>query len=389
MALAASRQGILAGYWTGVPCFEPRSRFAAARIWRRYVRYGTVPLREDLVALNPVVPLSTRLATAFLPSPLAKRVEQASYVWFDRWVAGRLRAAAAKVFVGYESSSLESFRMAKSLGMTTVLDAASIHHAAQDALHGFVESHATHANMVGRKDAEIQLADMIITASDVARETYLAGGVAPRKVEAISLGADLELFGRCDSRTEAAPFRFIFVGALSLRKGVDLLIDAFSAVSSEVADAELVLVGGPSDASGIVARAGYTRIRALGPLSQAELAVAYCQADCLVLPSRNDSFGMVVPEALAAGLPALVTEMVGAKSAIQEDVNGWVIPVEDARALRERMLWCANNRATVRSMRETARHSARALSWESYHERIGTFLRGVIQHHDSLAGGRD
>jgi glycosyltransferase involved in cell wall biosynthesis len=116
----------------------------------------------------------------------------------------------------------------------------------------------------------------------------------------------------------------------------------------------------------------------LGSLTQEALVDEYRAADCLVLPSRHDSFGMVVAEALACGVPAVVSSGVGAKSLIEEGVSGWIVPAGDVRALEERIEWCVDNIDTVRSMSTHARRAAETASWSEYRKRVsmvfGDFL---------------
>ena len=374
-AVAAHKAGLLGGYWTGIPCVAAHARRLPGRLARPFVHYAEVPLPERLVEWNPFAAATTKVCHWLLGPRLAKPIELASYRRFDRWVARRLPVAGARVFVGYESSTFESFRAAKALGMTTVLDAASLHHATQDVLHGFPESPRTHARMTREKDHEIALADIVVTLSEIARDSYLAAGVPAGKIRMIALGADLDVFAsRGPQYRREAPFRFLFVGSQILRKGVDLLIEAFRRVRATGAQAELVFVGGEGDASALVRRSLGEGITSLGRLPQDRVAEEYRSADCFVLPSRNDSFGMVVAEALASGLPVLVSEKVGAKSVVRQDMNGWVVPANDAAALAERMTWCVRNRDRLRAMSDAARASSAGLTWESYHHRMGALF---------------
>src|SRR5262249_19340883 len=61
------------------------------------------------------------------------------------------------------------------------------------------------------------------------------------------------------------------------------------------------------------------------------------------LPSRVDGFGMAVPEAMACGVPAIVSDMVGAKEVIEEGHNGFIVPSGNSDALVDRMRWCICN----------------------------------------------
>jgi glycosyltransferase involved in cell wall biosynthesis len=87
---------------------------------------------------------------------------------------------------------------------------------------------------------------------------------------------------------------------------------------------------------------------------------------------------MAVAEALACGLPVLVSSMVGAKDLVRSGETGWIVPVSDGAALAERMLWCARHPAAVRALRPACRRAAEGATWESYHRRLADLLLTIV-----------
>src|SRR4029079_5485547 len=113
----------------------------------------------------------------------------------------------------------------------------------------------------------------------------------------------------------------------------------------------LLVIGPPGDSSPLLGPPAPPGVTVLGSLSQAELAARLRAADCLVLPSRNESFGMVVPEALAAGLPVVASDRVGADALVERGRKGWVVPAGDARALAARLLRAAQSPEELHRLR--------------------------------------
>src|SRR5262249_13534842 len=150
-------------------------------------------------------------------------------------------------------------------------------------------------------------------------------------------------------------------------------------------DARLRLVGPGGDAEHLLAGAS-SRVSAAGPLDQQGLADELRRGDCLVLPSRNDSYGMVVTEALACGVPALVSEMAGGQDLVRDGATGWVIPADDREALAERMLWCVRHPADVRAMSAACRRAAETATWPAYHRRLADLVRRLVGPHPEAAG---
>jgi glycosyltransferase involved in cell wall biosynthesis len=368
-ALALDSAGMLAGYWAGVPALTRHRLRVPGPLWRRFVRYAPVPLPPERVRWAPWVPALRRLGpwTDFLACRL-----------FDRWAAARLRPDTADIVVACEISALSTFRKARRLGMVTVLDAAATHHRTQDRFHGFSEPADLHRRITAVKDAEIALADHILTVSELARQSYVEAGVPAEQVHCVPLGVDVELFVPPAERAPAGGgATFVFAGAASRVKGLDLLLAAFARVHQAEPAARLLVIGPAGDCSSLLGPPPPEGVEVLGPLPQAEVAARFAAADCLVLPSRNESFGMVVPEALATGVPVLVSERVGAKDLVTEDRTGWIVPVEDVEALTGRMIWCARHLEEIRALRAACRQAAEAASWPAYHRRFAELIRSL------------
>jgi glycosyltransferase involved in cell wall biosynthesis len=403
-ALALERSGMLAGYWAGVPAVAEQARWVPAALAQRFARYAPVPLDPRRVRWFPAAPALRRLGDALLPHGAAARIDLLACRLFDRWAAAGLRGAGADAVIACEISALATFRVARRLGMATILDAPSLHHRAQDRLYRTTDPPRLHRRITRLKDLEIAFADQVLTVSTLARQTYLDAGVSAERVHAVMLGADLELFmpdaggaggagapngaetadgaeavARAARVESCNGFFFLFCGASTHPKGFDLLLEAFERVRNEEPGARLRVIGPRGEAAGrIEGRPREKRISVSGPVGQAELAEELRRADCLVLPSRYDSYGLVVAEALACGLPVLVSEMVGAKELVVPGENGWIVPAGDATALAEQMVWCVRHPDFVRGLRGQCRKSAEAAAWPIYHRRLVELLCSVL-----------
>lgn len=134
--------------------------------------------------------------------------------------------------------------------------------------------------------------------------------------------------------------RFLFSGSLIHRKGVDLLGQAFLAVATRNPNAKLSILGaGPLEKHLKARLAGVGRqVEFLGFKPWSELPDVYRRADILVAPSRYDGWGLIVPEALAAGMPVIATDMMGAAiDLIKPGVNGWISKAGCALSLERSM----------------------------------------------------
>ncbi|WP_341481717.1 glycosyltransferase family 4 protein [Salinibacter ruber] len=298
--------------------------------------------------------------------------------WFDRWCAGRVSEQIDAV-ICYENSALHTFRAAKRRGLTTILDAASFQHQWQDAAYDPVEPQSAHARIVAHKNREIDLADHILTVSDLARESYLDAGLSEEQVTSVPMGTDLSKFSPPDSSQAAGPdepFTFLLVGHADRRKGADILREASRLLYEDDVEHRVQVAGHVDKA---IFDGTESTIERLGYLDRGELVRAYRQADVLVLPSRFDSFGRVVVEGMSTGLPALVSERVGAKEVLTDGDSGWVVPAEDPEALADQMQWCVQHSTQVATMRKATAAAAEDYTWKDYRRRVTRVLEQVME----------
>jgi len=194
----------------------------------------------------------------------------------------------------------------------------------------------------------LKLADRFAANSQETADELIGLGIAPERIVAVKNGVDLEVFYPADETDKTGsrlklglpPGRMvIFVGQLIERKGVSELLEAWREVVSEVADANLIFAGDgllSEEVQREAARPG-SRVIQLGVRDDvAELMRA---ADALVLPSRNESFGNVLVEAMASGLPVVTCRTGLALQMVVDGVAGRVVdgqmPADIACALCE------------------------------------------------------
>lgn len=105
-------------------------------------------------------------------------------------------------------------------------------------------------------------------------------------------------------------------------------------------------------------------------MPRAEIGEWYRWADVLVLPSVSDTFGLVILEAMAAGLPVIASVASGGPDVVRDDVDGWIVPVRDPEAIAERLEALAMRPELVRTMGDAARSRAAEFSPAAYGRRL-------------------
>ena len=214
------------------------------------------------------------------------------------------------------------------LAATSHVDRVAIQHRRAGARHP-IEPSWLGAGLHRRTLAEYEQADLILVASAYSRDSFLAAGVAPERLRSVAFHAHPRFRPRPDPATDR--FVVTYTGRLTVDKGVPLLVDAVASLPQ--ADLELVLVGGCSTPAmgrwldGAVARDPRIRVAPGDPLPHLRRARLH------VHPSWEDGFGYGPMEAVACGVPVVVTEDTGMKERLVLDGGAEIVPTGDLDAL--------------------------------------------------------
>ncbi|MGB9380467.1 glycosyltransferase family 4 protein [Candidatus Binatus sp.] len=306
---------------------------------------------------------------------------------FDRWMAERI--APCDVFHCLSSFGLQSHRAAQSRhGALTVCDRGSAHIEYQDEIlrDEFARFGARFAGidsrLVERELEEYACCDLIFVPSSFAMRTFVAKGVPRGKLRLNPYGVDLAMFHREPKSDQT--FRVLFVGTVSLQKGMPYLFEAMATLGRT--DVELCVIGAlEAEMRPLMAKYDGT-FRYLGAVARGELYKHYSQASVLVLPSIQDGFGMVQAQAMACGVPVIATENTGAADLFNDGVEGFIVPIRDAAAIREKILALYENPPMREQMGEAAIARVRKLGgWDDYGVRAADYYMQALETRASEA----
>ncbi len=305
----------------------------------------------------------------------------------SRWLRAHVAPASRGVFHGFQESCLRSLGTARSLGLTAMLESTL-----PPSTWPIVAAEYRRLGVPWQGEtkpspellAELPAAAFHIAQSAFAERSLIEHGVEPGRIFRMPLGVDVRRFSPRPETRSDAPLRVLFAGQLSVRKGVHHLLAAWRAAGLK--DAELVFAGAPRDPyiRDLIARAG-PGIRPLGFVPNIRLHETYQSADLFVFPSLAEGGVYVIYEALAAGLPCLVSANAG--SAVRDGIEGFVFPAGDIDAMAARLKQLAGDEALRRRMALAARARGEHFAWQNFYRRIGIMYREAVARDGRAAAG--
>jgi glycosyltransferase involved in cell wall biosynthesis len=214
--------------------------------------------------------------------------------------------------------------------------------------------------------------DRVFVSSESYRAELERLGVEPNRLRPLPRGVDAERFhpGRRRRDTFArgslpAGTTFLYVGRLAPEKNLELLLDAFAGLAAVRDDVGLALVGdGPLRAA--LERRARGPVAFCGTLAGDPLAEAYASADVFVFPSRTDTFGNAVLEAMSSGLPVVASAEGGPAEQLRDGVDGWIVDGTSVEAWRAALARLAADPVGRRVAGRAARAAAELRGWEPF-----------------------
>jgi glycosyltransferase involved in cell wall biosynthesis/predicted metal-dependent phosphoesterase TrpH len=259
--------------------------------------------------------------------------------------------------------------------------------------------------------------DLVLSPSPASDEALVSIGVAPEKTLRWDRGVDTSRFGphlrddslaaewsRSESTSAAGTSReddghaaesggrgprdsgpnadnqinVLYAGRITLEKGAELLADAFLAARRRDPRLHLVLAGGGPEQERLRERVA-PHVSFLGWLEGAELARAYASAEVFLFPSATDTFGQVILEAQASGLPVLAVAAGGPLALIEDGVSG-LLRKADAEQLADALVELAGSPSLRERLALTALAAVRERTWERSLERLAAGYRHALGH---------
>jgi alpha-maltose-1-phosphate synthase len=222
-----------------------------------------------------------------------------------------------------------------------------------------------------RRLQDLALADCVIVPSDHIASTLVRCGTSRDKLRVIPYAADCRRFHPLARGDHEPACTFLFAGGITQRKGIKYLLEAWSRIRRP--GWKLQLLGPlPRDRGPLEPFLGM--VESLGRVSHGEMPALMAAADVFVFPSLFEGSAVVTYEALACGLPSVVTPNAG--SVVRDGIEGFVVSPRDVDALAARMERLGNDRELRTRMAGAARARALTYNWPRYH----ADLVAVVEH---------
>jgi glycosyltransferase involved in cell wall biosynthesis len=396
---AFDRAGMLREFWTAIS-WNPQSpinsllpksieELFARRSFSESIRSSTrtVPFREAVRLVAGALGIESEHETGVFSVDTIFRE-------LDRKVADRLRkidppsqssgvTGNCRAVYAYEDGALESFRAAQDRGLKRIYDLPigywrvgqkifaeekEREPAWAPTLTGTLDS----AEKLARKDEELRLADRIIVASSFTKQT-LAEASVTAKIDIVPYGAPSSISD--EIKRLSGRLKVLFAGSLGQRKGLSYLLKAIDMMKSSV---ELTLLGRKAASRCAPLDEAVRKYQWIQTLSHDAMLREMQQHDVLVLPSLFEGFGLVILEAMAQGVPVITTDHTAGPDVIQNEVDGFIVPIRSAEAIADKLDLLASDSERLMSMKAAAKRKAASLGWENYRRRLVEVAREVI-----------
>jgi glycosyltransferase involved in cell wall biosynthesis len=394
--IVLARHGMLARFYTDI--------YAGSR-WRAMLRMASKVLpragsKRLLARFTPDLPADAIIAfTAFGADyqwrclrARSEREQLRAFLWagrrFCELVLQHGLGQATAVY-GFSSAALELLQEARRHGRLGILDHAIFpilfdrrqmaeqqrRYAAWSPERPQEPDEPTRA-YAQRQREECNAADLIICISNYVRAAIASEGGPAEKTLVIPLGVPSQFFAGLAKPKRAGALRVLLVGNDAVRKGLPDLVHAVRLLASSQVQVRAV---GSMRMTRYGTQEASRTVELWGPVSRPEMAEHYAWADVFVLPTVGDTFAQVILEAMAAGVPAIVTPCSGGPDVIRDAVDGFLVPINAPEAIAAKLDLLAGDRERLHAMSENARQRAREFTFERLGERLVSAIRDA--HH--------
>ena len=226
----------------------------------------------------------------------------------------------------------------------------------------------------GRIDAAVAVSDA--AASFVRRVVRVPLEIVPN-------GVDVRAFSDPGRPVEGLPAgpKILWVNRLDPQKGFEIMLRAFEQIASEVGEVHLLVAGDGRDRVLLRSLPGdlRSRILRLGTVAHEALPRYHAAADVFVSPATGqESFGIVLVEAMAAGVPVVASDIEGYREVVRDGVDGLLVPPNDPNALAAAIRRVLSEPELAAALKAAGRSRAQAFSWQAVAPRLEAVYDRVL-----------
>lgn len=343
-----------------------------SRLYTAYPCWKVDTVLNEKVRTFPWFMVPSAAIARTTKASIPRQIEWMIHDTFDRWMSSRVDQC--DVFHCLSSFGRCTHRHVKACyGAVTVCDRGSSHILYQDEilaeehhLWGVPYRHIDR-RIVDWELEEYQACDLVTVPSTFVYRSFIKKGVPVAKLKKIPYGVDLRTFHQIPKEDKI--FRVIYVGALSLRKGLPYLLEAVRGLRT--ARVELWLIGNALPEIRPLLGKYEGLYRYFESMPRAQLYRYYSQGSVFVMPSVEEGLAVVQAQAMACGLPVIATTNTGAEDLFDNKFEGFIVPIRDPEAIRGKILYLYEHPDVREQMAHAALQRVRALGgWSRYGQQM-------------------
>ncbi len=360
-----------------------------AGLFTSYAYQKNTCLRKYVKRLDKeLIPVSKIHTNNLLAFPL-KLLPGSGYIWldlYDRWVASHIKKDNSRVFIGWSGMSLHSIKASKASGKICILERGSSHIVYQNKIlqeeyKKFGFNFSIDKRIIEKELKEYQEADYISIPSLFVKNSFIENNVPEQKLILNPYGTYVAPnSNQFITSTYIRPFRIIYMGTLSIRKGLIYLFEALKQLSIPISNYEVWFLGSIDPVLlPLIKQYQLLNWKFFGHINHYDIGGYIKECDIGIQPSLEEGFSLVIPQLLSHGVPLIITTNTGGENIIKDGVNGFVVEIRDSTAIAEKINLLFYDKLLLSVMKKRALQSTiDGFTWDDYGIRYNNFLKSII-----------
>ncbi len=223
---------------------------------------------------------------------------------------------------------------------------------------------------------ELKATQYFLAPSEFVKNSLMHSGIREDQIKLCPYGANFDIKPlKEDYSAENRTLNAVYVGNVTEMKGIYYLLEAVMGIPAE--KLKLTVVGAFENDEALFGKYAQ-RVTFTGRVTHEKVEEILSESDIFVFPSLGEGMSLSVLEAMACGLPCVVSQNSGVTEAITDGENGFIMEVQNIQAIADALNWFTENPEKIASMRRHAVNAASKYSWDKYNRNISRILTDIL-----------